>query len=322
MHIIKLSKIGMSRLALPISFMPADASSSIHGHGYDLRYQAVAGRQQECRQTLAQHTDYVTALAAAPDVGILASAGLRGEAFLWDVMTAGQVHPHSFRGAAIHSHIGSIVYAALNCSSSVHRHRQHARADMWRAMAGAGARQLDGHQLPQAHATQAVSMHPMMHTSSIFASNPHAPDDAYILLIFICPNALYTRALRPAQEQEPGWKIGSAMQGGGRGPQQIALGKCKGGELPGSVYTLAVNESGTVLAAGTAQQVIRICDARTGGKVMKLRGHTGNVRYPAAHSNRWSEVEPASASMHHLDDCSGPALCCMGCGPRAHPICT
>ena len=68
------------------------------------------------------------------------------------------------------------------------------------------------------------------------------------------------------------------VQGGSRGPQQIALGKRKAGNTPGSVYTLAMNAAGTVLAAGTAQQVIRIADARTGGKIMKLRGHTGNVR--------------------------------------------
>ena len=39
------------------------------------------------------HSDYVTALAAAPDVAALASAGLRGEAFIWDVLTAGQACP-------------------------------------------------------------------------------------------------------------------------------------------------------------------------------------------------------------------------------------
>ena len=51
--------------------------------------------QQECSQTLLQHSDYVTALAAAPDVAALASAGLRGEAYIWDVLTAGQARlPH------------------------------------------------------------------------------------------------------------------------------------------------------------------------------------------------------------------------------------
>ncbi|KAK9866931.1 hypothetical protein WJX84_000534 [Apatococcus fuscideae] len=115
-----------------------------------------AGVQQECSTTLLQHTDYVTALAAAPDVGVLASAGLRGEAFIWDVLSAGQ--------------------------------------------------------------------------------------------------------------------------GAGRGVQQVALGKRKAGNTPGSVYSLAMNVAGTVLAAGTAQHVIRICDARSGSKVMKLRGHTGNIR--------------------------------------------
>ena len=70
----------------------------------------------------------------------------------------------------------------------------------------------------------------------------------------------------------------SGWQGAGRGVQQVALGKRKAGNTPGSVYSLAMNVAGTVLAAGTAQHVIRICDARSGSKVMKLRGHTGNIR--------------------------------------------
>ena len=49
----------------------------------------------EC--TLYSHTDYVTCLAAAKDVPVVASAGLRGQVLLWDlpstVRSAKQVRP-------------------------------------------------------------------------------------------------------------------------------------------------------------------------------------------------------------------------------------
>lgn len=45
-----------------------------------------------------------------------------------------------------------------------------------------------------------------------------------------------------------------------------------------SSYALALQEQGTMLAVGTACGIIRVADPRTGSKVMKLRGHTDNVR--------------------------------------------
>ena len=49
----------------------------------------------------------------------------------------------------------------------------------------------------------------------------------------------------------------------------------------GSVYALALNALGSLVIAGTAESLVRVFDSRTGAKVMKLRGHTGNVRWGA-----------------------------------------
>ena len=43
------------------------------------------------RYTMLQHTDYVMALAAAPRQGLLASAGLSSEVFVWDIPTGLQL---------------------------------------------------------------------------------------------------------------------------------------------------------------------------------------------------------------------------------------
>eukprot|EP00879_Flechtneria_rotunda_P018080 GHRR01018953.1.p1 GENE.GHRR01018953.1~~GHRR01018953.1.p1 ORF type:complete len:757 (+),score=249.11 GHRR01018953.1:300-2570(+) len=45
-----------------------------------------------------------------------------------------------------------------------------------------------------------------------------------------------------------------------------------------SVYALAANKAGTLVAAGTTEAYIRLVDPRSGQKVMKLKGHTDNVR--------------------------------------------
>ncbi|KAK1269783.1 hypothetical protein QJS04_geneDACA005338 [Acorus gramineus] len=45
-----------------------------------------------------------------------------------------------------------------------------------------------------------------------------------------------------------------------------------------SVYALAMNESGSLLVSGGTERVLRVWDARTGAKNMKLRGHTDNIR--------------------------------------------
>lgn len=46
----------------------------------------------------------------------------------------------------------------------------------------------------------------------------------------------------------------------------------------GSIYALAMNAAGTLLAAGGADHLLRLWDPRTCGKVAKLRSHTDYVR--------------------------------------------
>lgn len=49
--------------------------------------------------------------------------------------------------------------------------------------------------------------------------------------------------------------------------------------LKHSIYSLAVNPSGTVLAAGSPERVVRTWDPRSGKKLTsKLAGHTDNIR--------------------------------------------
>jgi len=46
-----------------------------------------------------------------------------------------------------------------------------------------------------------------------------------------------------------------------------------------SIYSLAMNDQGTVLASGSPENCIRLWDPRTCAKSMKLKGHTHNIRY-------------------------------------------
>jgi len=45
-----------------------------------------------------------------------------------------------------------------------------------------------------------------------------------------------------------------------------------------SIYSLAMNSQGTVLASGSPENCIRLWDPRTCAKTMKLKGHTHNIR--------------------------------------------
>jgi WD repeat-containing protein 48 len=45
-----------------------------------------------------------------------------------------------------------------------------------------------------------------------------------------------------------------------------------------SIYSLAMNEFGTVVVAGSTENALRVWDPRSCQKVAKLRGHTDNIR--------------------------------------------
>ncbi|XP_076823379.1 WD repeat-containing protein 48-like [Clavelina lepadiformis] len=45
-----------------------------------------------------------------------------------------------------------------------------------------------------------------------------------------------------------------------------------------SIYSVAMNDSGTILVAGSTERAIRVWDPRTCDKRMKLKGHTDNVK--------------------------------------------
>ncbi|KAJ8893603.1 hypothetical protein PR048_006203 [Dryococelus australis] len=45
-----------------------------------------------------------------------------------------------------------------------------------------------------------------------------------------------------------------------------------------SIYSLAMNPSGTVIVSGSTEKVLRVWDPRTCAKLMKLKGHTDNVK--------------------------------------------
>ncbi|XP_022083499.1 WD repeat-containing protein 48-like [Acanthaster planci] len=45
-----------------------------------------------------------------------------------------------------------------------------------------------------------------------------------------------------------------------------------------SIYSLAMNQSGSVVISGSTEKVLRVWDPRTCAKVMKLKGHTDNVK--------------------------------------------
>lgn len=61
--------------------------------------------------------------------------------------------------------------------------------------------------------------------------------------------------------------------------------------VKGSVYAVAMNELGTLLAAGSPESAIRVIDPRTGSKLFKLKGHTDNIRWAGRLCmQQWSTV--------------------------------
>lgn len=45
-----------------------------------------------------------------------------------------------------------------------------------------------------------------------------------------------------------------------------------------SIYSLAMNQPGTVIVSGSTEKVLRFWDPRNCAKLLKLKGHTDNVK--------------------------------------------
>ena len=45
-----------------------------------------------------------------------------------------------------------------------------------------------------------------------------------------------------------------------------------------SIYALAVNPPGTLMASGSPEKVVRLWDPKSGKRISKLTGHTDNIR--------------------------------------------
>lgn len=45
-----------------------------------------------------------------------------------------------------------------------------------------------------------------------------------------------------------------------------------------SIYSLAMNPSGSVIVSGSTEKVLRVWDPRSCAKLMKLKGHSDNVK--------------------------------------------
>ena len=64
-----------------------------------------------------------------------------------------------------------------------------------------------------------------------------------------------------------------------RSLQSQQQGYSSSAEVPrDSVYSLAINAAGSLLAAGSTQSGATLVDARSGRSVMHLQGHTENIR--------------------------------------------
>ena len=69
----------------------------------------------------------------------------------------------------------------------------------------------------------------------------------------------------------------------------------------GSVYALALNDHGSLMAAGSTDGAIRISDVRTQSVLGSLKGHTENVRWAYVPSPSCTFCQLGSAGTQRLE---------------------
>lgn len=114
----------MARYTVALGVGPTEKATKIAvSHAYRWQNMLQRGQPQVMIRTLCvvqasfvmlEHTDHVMALAAAPAAGLLASAGLSSQLFLWDIHTAVQLKPPAVR--CIVAELTGVTHNRLECS--------------------------------------------------------------------------------------------------------------------------------------------------------------------------------------------------------------
>ncbi|PIK57039.1 putative WD repeat-containing protein 48 [Apostichopus japonicus] len=77
-----------------------------------------------------------------------------------------------------------------------------------------------------------------------------------------------------------------------------------------SIYSLAMNPSGTVLISGSTEKVLRVWDPRTCAKIMKLKGHTDNVKSVIVNKDATQVMVVEPTEVH--SELQRPRVGCLG----------
>ncbi|KAG0362124.1 hypothetical protein BG005_006619 [Podila minutissima] len=117
-------------------------------------------------------------------------------------------------------------------------------------------------------------------TVKLVRPHSHNPAAAYI----IGTHEDYVKTL--AYASGPGWIASGGLDKTvrlwdikeGRSGHFTSLGSIPETSSKASVYALACNPAGTVLATGSPEKIIRVWDPRSGQRITKFAGHTDNIR--------------------------------------------
>ncbi|KAK5821604.1 hypothetical protein F5H01DRAFT_305181 [Linnemannia elongata] len=117
-------------------------------------------------------------------------------------------------------------------------------------------------------------------TVKLVRPHSHNPTSAHI----IGTHEDYVKTL--AYASGPGWVASGGLDKTvrlwdikeGRSGQFGSLGSIPETSSKASIYALACNPAGTVLATGSPEKIIRVWDPRSGQRITKFAGHTDNIR--------------------------------------------